>query len=171
MPEQIKLSRGRVINLLSADELQAHAGKKVSVHVHGPAMAELGEPVYSILHKGKVLGQVKGSVAFGLSNAGIKVDKTEAEKLLDPNHPGGKTRNTFVTGHLNPSQFGEEGTPLSVKPGGIVSIPALNREIINFPATRATSASMGGDVSVGMKETPSGFKAPSMIFHDRSNQA
>ena len=171
MPQQVLLKRGRKINLLSTEELQAHSGKKVSVHVHGPAMAELGEPVYSILHKGKVLGQVKGSVAFGLSNAGIKVDRTEAEKLLDPTHPGGKTRNTFVTGNLNSSQFGEEGTPLSVKPGGVVSIPALGREVINFPETRITSASMGGDVSVGMKETPSGFKAPAMIFHDRTVQS
>lgn len=166
MGEVLKVREQRV-HLLSPEEVAEHEGRRVSVHMHSPAMRELGEPIFSMLAGGKVVGQVRGSQGFGLSDAGVKVDPTEARKLLDPNHPGGKTRNTFITGILQGAQFGEQGTPLSVRPPGIVGLKDTGEEFINFPQTGATKVSMGGDVSVGMSETPSGLKVPNMIFHDR----
>ena len=88
------------VRIFSDEGLASHVGKKVDVHMHSPATEKLGRPIYSILHKNRVLGQTD---SIHLGNVRMKVNKTELRKHLE-SPTGAKTRNTFASGNIiNPS--------------------------------------------------------------------
>jgi len=118
-PEQFKethLVRGVPVNIFREEGLQQFAGQTLDVHGHKPASVQLGRPIYSVLHKGKVVGQVED---ITLKDARMKVDQYHLKKALE-NPSGGKERHTFLRGEYDPSQTFKTSRSMSFGMGTLV---------------------------------------------------
>lgn len=138
-PEQFKethLVRGRSVNILSEEGLQQFAGQVLDVHGHKPASVQLGRPIYSVLHKNKVVGQVED---ITLKDARIKVDQYHLKKALK-NPSGGKERHTFLRGEYDPAQTFETNRAMSFGMGTLVD-KKTGRDI----STGMTAGRLGPD--------------------------
>lgn len=108
--------RGRPVNILSDEGLQQFAGKTLDVHGHKPASVKLKKPIYSVLHKGMVVGQVED---ITLKDARLKVNQYQLKKALE-SPSGGKQRHTFLRGEYDPSQTFETTRAMSFGMGTLV---------------------------------------------------
>jgi len=80
-------------DFLNWDQIYGDYGdKEVGVHLHTPQTKRRGFPVYSVVHRGRSLGQ---TTSGALVRPSVKVDLYQLQEAL--NQPT-KTRNTFVMG-------------------------------------------------------------------------
>jgi hypothetical protein len=86
---------------------------RVAVHMHTPMTKKLGFPVYSVLAKSRVLGQVTGGA---LEEPSVKIDRRALQEKLNRD---AKTRNTFIEGR--PVASPPEGTAVGMRmrPGSV----------------------------------------------------
>lgn len=104
--------RGQPVRIMSPEGLSSLEGQRVRVHGHTPASKVLGERIYSVLSRGKVVGHTR---EIELENARLRVDKKELRKHLE-SPTGAKTRNTFIEGLVSkPSS--DALSPLHIRPG------------------------------------------------------
>lgn len=125
--KEVHKVKNYTVRLLSDTGMSGLLDKKVRVHMHSPATEALGQPIFSVLHQGRVQGQTDNIV---LSDAQMRVDKRQLEKFL-ANPSGGKTRNTFVEGIVSPEPP-RSTRGLRIRPGSM------------------TDEKTGEDVSTGM---------------------
>lgn len=114
--KETHIVRGRPVNIFSEKGLEQFVGQVLDVHNHKPASIQLGRPIYSVLHKDKVVGQVDD---ITLKDARVKVDQYHLKKALEK-PSGGKERHTFLRGEYDPSQNFETPDEMSFGFGTIV---------------------------------------------------
>jgi hypothetical protein len=86
---------------------------RVAVHMHTPMTKQLGFPVYSVLAKNRVLGQVTGGA---LEEPSVKIDR---KALQDKLNRDSKTRNTFIEGRPVVSPPEGESVGMRMRPGSV----------------------------------------------------
>jgi len=108
--------RGVPVRIISEQGLKKLLGIKVDVHMHTPATKVLGRPIFSVLVRGKVVGQTDD---IYLVSAKMKVNRRELLNHL--NSPTkAKTRNTFISGIVSPSC--KVTSAIKVAPGSVTDV-------------------------------------------------
>ena len=103
------------VRIFSDEGLASHEGKRVDVHMHSPATKKLGRPIYSIVHKSRVLGQTDD---ISIHNARMHVEQSKLRAALaNPRKP--KDRHTFVRGEIGPHIKAPRAKSLKIRPGSM----------------------------------------------------
>ena len=113
--KEVHSVRGAPVRILSESGMSGLVGQRADVHMHTPATQALGRPIFSVLVKGKVVGQTED---VHLSGTSMKVNKTELRKHLE-SPTGAKTRNTFLRGEVTTAPAEPVTSKLKVRPGSI----------------------------------------------------
>jgi hypothetical protein len=113
--KEVHSVRGAPVRILSESGMAGLVGRRADVHMHSPATEKLGRPIFSVLVKGRVVGQTED---IHLSDARMKVDKQQLKKHLE-SPTGAKTRNTFLRGDVTPAPETPVTNKLRVRPGSI----------------------------------------------------
>jgi hypothetical protein len=119
--ETFKTPKGYKVNMLTPESVANLEGRKVQVHLHSPARDVKGHNVYSVIHRGHVVGQTS---EIRLHDANMRVDHTAYMEHLNnvqnvkPGKKPGKTKNTMTEGVVAPTQRPlRGGRPLEPRPG------------------------------------------------------